>query len=266
MPKPSKARELTEKIKDLLVDRHSGEVVTKEALLGPSGSQRFDVWAMEPSWVRTRVCGYEVKISRSDFTGDKKWKNYLEYCTEFYFVCPANIIRPEELPPEVGLLWTTSTGSRVYQKKPASPHDIGEEELNLMLRHVLMWRYSSRVSPGAEARDWLRKKKEGEALNWKMRGRIRELADAQAKGLREENEKFKEQNDGFSRLKNWLQVNNIDITKNPWKILSDVQDAVETKQTGVNKELKDLAWEMERTRDSLTQLIKVAKGENEKEE
>jgi hypothetical protein len=48
--------------------------------------------------------GYEIKVSRSDFLADKKWREYLKYCRVFYFVAPAGIIKPSELPPEIGLI------------------------------------------------------------------------------------------------------------------------------------------------------------------
>lgn len=48
--------------------------------------------------------GYEIKVSRSDFLADKKWQEYLKYCRVFYFVAPTGIIKPSELPPEIGLI------------------------------------------------------------------------------------------------------------------------------------------------------------------
>jgi len=50
------------------------------------------------------VRGFEVKISRSDFLSDRKWPNYLPYVNYFYFATPPGLIKPEELPPEIGLL------------------------------------------------------------------------------------------------------------------------------------------------------------------
>src|SRR6266704_1287102 len=135
MPKfvPPRARDMARLLKKRLADRHEDDVYCEEALCGPGGAQRFDAWAMEPSWVRTRCPGYEVKVSRGDYVGDKKWTGYLDYCTEFYFVCPAGLIRPEELPPQVGLLWGTANGGKVYQKKPAIPREIDPEHLSVML-------------------------------------------------------------------------------------------------------------------------------------
>ena len=52
-----------------------------------------------------RECrGYEIKISRGDFLQDKKWETYLKFCTYFYFIAPAGIIKVEELPEKIGLI------------------------------------------------------------------------------------------------------------------------------------------------------------------
>ncbi len=66
---------------------------------------RMDAIAIRKSWVNPCVTGYEVKVSRNDFLRDDKWPGYLNYCNEFYFACPVDLIQPEELPPEVGLIY-----------------------------------------------------------------------------------------------------------------------------------------------------------------
>lgn len=97
-------------IKALLTSRHANDIGVAEALMGSGGAQRFDYWAMDPTWTKIRCCGYEVKVNRSDFINDNKWTSYLDYCTEFYFVCPAGLISVEELPENVGLIWSSATG------------------------------------------------------------------------------------------------------------------------------------------------------------
>ncbi|WP_208112793.1 MmcB family DNA repair protein [Aureibacillus halotolerans] len=44
---------------------------------------------------------YEIKVSRSDFLRDDKWPAYKNQCHRFFFVCPKDLIKPEELPDEV---------------------------------------------------------------------------------------------------------------------------------------------------------------------
>lgn len=63
---------------------------------------RFDV--VEIFLSKRRVKIYEVKSCRADFTSDNKWQKYLKYCTNFGFVAPKGVIKPEELPDKVGLV------------------------------------------------------------------------------------------------------------------------------------------------------------------
>ena len=106
-------------IAQLLAAKHADDVFVTECKDGPStsGHIKLDAWAMRRSWAHPSFIGYEIKVSRSDFVGDTKWPQYLGVCNEFYFVCPAGIIRSEELSPEAGLLQIVSTGTRLLTKK-----------------------------------------------------------------------------------------------------------------------------------------------------
>ncbi|MBN1663413.1 MAG: MmcB family DNA repair protein [Deltaproteobacteria bacterium] len=113
-------------IKDLLADKHSNDVFVTECKNGPSGAGllKLDAWAMRKSWSNFSTIGYEIKISRSDFLSDTKWPGYLDYCHEFYFVCPTGVISPAELGPDVGLAYVSKTGSRIFTKKKAPYRNI----------------------------------------------------------------------------------------------------------------------------------------------
>ena len=65
--------------------------------------RRLDMLSLD--YMRGRVRGYEIKVSRSDFVNDTKWQDYLPYCHQFYFVCPPDLIQPDELPKEIGLMY-----------------------------------------------------------------------------------------------------------------------------------------------------------------
>lgn len=106
---------------DLLAEKHAKDVFVAQCNTGSSwgGCQRLDAWVLKRTWSPVTTIGYEVKVSRSDFLNDGKWKKYLNYCHQLYFVCPPNLIEKEELPQDVGLLWTSKTGSRLYTKRKA---------------------------------------------------------------------------------------------------------------------------------------------------
>jgi hypothetical protein len=59
-----------------------------------------------------RVC-YEVKTSRADFLFELKRplkrRIGMRYSNEFYFVTPAELVTPSEIPPECRLLVVTAT-------------------------------------------------------------------------------------------------------------------------------------------------------------
>jgi len=63
---------------------------------------RYDVYSMDiGTWT---VRGFEIKTSRNDFLGDKKWENYLPFVHYFFFATLPGIIERKELPSEIGLL------------------------------------------------------------------------------------------------------------------------------------------------------------------
>lgn len=64
---------------------------------------RFDLIKVNCHKQRVRI--FEFKTSRADFEQDKKWENYLKYCNTLTFVSPYKLIKKEELPKEIGLLY-----------------------------------------------------------------------------------------------------------------------------------------------------------------
>ena len=99
------------------------------------GHLRLDAIAIKRSWTRPCITGYEIKISRSDFLRDKKWRNYQKYCHEFYFVCPVSrpgIITLNELPGDVGLIYYSPEHDTLFTKRRAM-----YRELNMCSREVV---------------------------------------------------------------------------------------------------------------------------------
>jgi len=73
------------------------------------GAQRVDAFALNslPHTGMKRIC-YEVKISRGDFLAELKHplkrRIGMRYSNEFYFVTPAALVTPAEIPAECGLV------------------------------------------------------------------------------------------------------------------------------------------------------------------
>jgi len=76
---------------------------------GLNPEQRLDAWAINlyPSKNFLRIA-YEIKVSRGDFLREmkqpQKREQALQLSNLFYFVTPVGLIKPEELPPEAGLI------------------------------------------------------------------------------------------------------------------------------------------------------------------
>jgi hypothetical protein len=69
---------------------------------------------------------YEVKVSRSDFKADakkRKWQFYTNRVSKlisnyFYYVCPAGLIKENEIPDFAGLIYATEKGLEWIKKAP----------------------------------------------------------------------------------------------------------------------------------------------------
>ena len=60
------------------------------------------------------------------------------YCSQFAFVCPWKLIAPEELPADVGLLYASQNGRRLYTKRKAASRHVEVPET--LWRYLLMAR------------------------------------------------------------------------------------------------------------------------------
>jgi len=92
---------------------------------------------------RQRIRGYEFKVDRSDFLKEiktGKWKQYLEYCHTFSFVCPKGLIKKSEVPSKVGLLWVTKVNefpTGLWIKRPHFLGKIPEDKFRRILLVLL---------------------------------------------------------------------------------------------------------------------------------
>ena len=78
----------------------------------------------------------EAKVTRSDFLSDKKklWRNNPSYGIGKYrsYICPTNLIKPEELPEYWGLLYVDEKG-KITEIVKAEPQESNHmEEINLI--------------------------------------------------------------------------------------------------------------------------------------
>ncbi len=175
-------------ILQLLENRHSKDVFVSECKTGGTmynrGMQKLDAWAMARSWARPRYFGYEIKVSRSDFLNDDKWRGYLPYCTDFYFVCPPKLIMPSELPKEAGLMWSTVNAKRLHIKKKAPQREA--QIPDSIFRYILMSRsrIDDEYNPMSQREywaQWLEQRKLDYTFGHHVSKKIREAVDGKIK-------------------------------------------------------------------------------------
>lgn len=119
-----------------------------EVKSGPSWGQGhrklyiLDAVAIKKSWTKPCIEGFEIKADRSDFLRDKKWQNYQAYCHKFSFACPPGVIKPEELPGDVGLLYYSPEHDALFTKRRAMRREIDMRSAEVvgMLMYLVMYR------------------------------------------------------------------------------------------------------------------------------
>lgn len=177
-------------IKRLLIDRHAKDVAVPECNMGSAwaGCRRIDLWALRRSWSPLTAIAYEVKVSRRDWLGDRKWTEYGRVCHELWVVAPAGVVQVEELPEGVGFLQVSSTGNKLLTKRKAQRHESDPEAFNQLLCYVVMsrsrivadmWeangrRGASRAERTEVWRCWAEEKRNARDVGVRVRGRVRE--------------------------------------------------------------------------------------------
>lgn len=143
----------------LLEWRHAKDVFVSECKDGPTHTashRRLDGWALLRTWSPITTIGYEIKVNRSDWLGDKKIADYLPLCHYLYMVAPKSLIALDELPAGIGLLEPAGTGDgrRLLTRRKAVWRDIqlpGE-----LLVYVLMCRARITRDTNDEGKNWKR--------------------------------------------------------------------------------------------------------------
>ena len=218
-------------ILDKLRNKHSEDIFVPECKAGPSqfvGCPRMDAWVMKKSWVNPLAIAYEIKVSRSDFLGDKKWNTYLPYCNELYFVCPWKLIMPDEVSGQVGLIWSSKTGSRLFTKKKAQYREV-DIPIDLF-KYVLMSRVKitkcDRFSYQDYWHNWLAQKKQDVNFGHLVGKKIQETIKKEIKEARAKNETLKKQMKRYETIRSIIKELgfNPDTYFNTWNVHDKLKD------------------------------------------
>jgi len=201
---------------------------------------------MKKSWNRPCAWGYEVKVDRSDFINDNKWPQYLPYCNQFYFVCPPKLISVEELPSEVGLLYTSSTCTRLYTKKKAPHRDV--EIPNKLFMYLLMARvkvvaeYRRKSSNLEFWRSYLRDKNEKLQIGYAASKKIRKEIEERVSKVESENAKLRRGIENFQEVERLCKELGLPID-HPWGMRYEFNRKIEQLSGGELIKVLDRAAE-----------------------
>lgn len=236
----------------LLKEKHAEDVFVSELRDGPSqgvSSFRLDGWAMAKSWVNPVTYGYEIKVSMNDFRRDDKWHNYLEYCSDFYFVCPWGMIQPEEVAAPAGLLWVAKTGTRLWMKRKAARRINPIPEI--LWRSVVMRLDQGRpYASNAEFwGEWLASKEQTLDMGYRVGRRLRQLISEKITTVQCENDGLKKTNARLQEVKTVMDKLGLSC----WSIDQFERDAQERMKEVFSQ---DMVYALEGVRDSINRLLK----------
>lgn len=126
---------------DLLLDlaehlERPERMLWRDMPMGPSGSQRPDVWTLNKSYTNPKPVAYEIKVSTSDYRADitaAKWQGYLEYSAGVCFCVPKGLITKADLPQGAGLMVRSETGWRTIKAPTLHPVTVPQKLLLKLL-------------------------------------------------------------------------------------------------------------------------------------
>jgi len=162
----------------------------------------IDFLAIKKTWSPVTIKAVEIKVDRGDFVSDTKWADYLSLCNQFYFACPAGMIKKSEIDDKVGLIYVGDNGSVKIAKKAIF---VANEPSADMLLYLIFWQF------GAEdVKEKIRKELAENAEMGKKYGefvaqKIKEANESTKKAMRELDEHKRYSIHGQQRLDEQLK-------------------------------------------------------------
>lgn len=185
-------------IKKYLQTRHTKDFYATEVKTGESWGNnylQFDAYAIKKSWVNLKYTGYEIKVARGDFKQDDKWRGYLPFCNEFYWVCPKDLIKADEIEEECGLIYVYPETFVMRTVKKAKYREI-KPPVTLLL-YLIMWQVENPKFPFFDDKldyfkYWLLRKDFSKDLGYQVSKTFRKKLN-EIKQIEDKNKEYKEQ-------------------------------------------------------------------------
>ena len=233
---------------------------------GPSWATKdyfeLDGLAIRRSWSRFAISIFEVKVNRSDFLRDSKWSDYRNYCNRLYLACPEGLIKLEEVPSDVGLLWYTKAKNiRVVRNAAHREIEVPWKFLALILfSHVQNDRHPFFTDKREYFESWLKHRTLDVQLGYKVSQGLQEAikearesadkANLRVVNLEAELVEFKE-------LQKCLEQNGIS-TRWPYSWKRDLEARL---KGGVNESLAGVAYRLKSNVEDLLRMLPTEKQE-----
>jgi len=233
-------------IEKILRSKHADDIFVAQCKTGPSvtGVQIFDGWALKPSWTNQLAIGYEIKVSRGDFLRDQKWRGYLPYCNEFYFVTPPGLVDKSEIADGAGLM--VVAGNRLLTKKKATYHDA--PQLEPLYKYILMYHSSlikgnmSNMTREERVERWrqeVESAKSASELGWRVSLRLQAKIRQEIEDKEYENKRLKKENEHLTEVKDALEHLGYTLRDVPrWNIEKSLSDRLHEIETGFPDQVK----------------------------
>lgn len=123
-------------ILDLLIAGCDDSMIWASELALSTGARRCDFWTIAPWQSKGYLAiAYEIKISRADFRRDthEKQREARLFSDRFYYVTPAGLLRPEEIPDWAGLIEIADGKKHTIVMAPLRDKDAPSWELIVSL-------------------------------------------------------------------------------------------------------------------------------------
>lgn len=239
-------------IKQALAQKHKEDFFLTEVKNGATTMVRrgelliLDALAIKRSWANPCFSGYEIKVSRQDFERDEKWPGYKDLCHKFSFVCPWGLIKPEELPEDVGLIYYNPEKKSLFTKRKAPLRQI--EISPDLLYYIIICRLESTRYPffGSKREyfeEWLQGKISAKQLGRLVRSKLLDeirTIEKRVSDLEFDNMFLKSQQEQHERIMAILRDHGIQTSK--WSLEDDLRKVLnKTMPPGIEQAITQIA-------------------------
>ncbi|MDP6351883.1 MAG: MmcB family DNA repair protein [Alphaproteobacteria bacterium] len=108
-----------------------------------NSGRRVDVAGLDR---RARFAVVEIKTTRADFRADRKWRDYLPHCDQFFFAVPAGFPL-SLLPEECGVIVADRYQGEVLRPGPKRPMTgAARRQQTLLFAHIAAHRLDRSLS------------------------------------------------------------------------------------------------------------------------